>query len=119
MPFNSVKTGHPLIPLRTVQVKNPALLLCLVLLIGFILRVYISFFTGLPHIHRDTPDYLKQADTFLSGGYINYFPNGYPLLIAFEKLLFGNAVENMLIWTNIILASVTLYFCWAISRTLF
>ncbi len=118
MAFNSIINNSG-IAVRSLQVKKPVMVLLVILAIGLFLRIYISLFTDLPHIHRDTGDYLKQADALVNGGYINYFPNGYPLLIAFIKIIFGNNFEHILVWTNIILSAATIYFIYAISKKIF
>ncbi len=104
---------------RNIHTHRAGLILSVILLAGIIFRVYISFFTGLPHVHQDTPDYLKQAEAIISGGYINYFPNGYPLLIAGIKMASGPFLLDALVWTNILMATATLYFVYAISRNIF
>ena len=74
-----------------------------IIALGALLRIYIVFFTALPHIHKDTYEYYKQADTILSGGYTNFFPNGYPFIIALAKLLSASNYNLLLLWLNILL----------------
>lgn len=95
------------------------ILFLLILLLGFSLRTYICFFTSLPHIHRDTIDYFQQADVLLRGGYTNYFPNGYPVLIALSKLIGGAYVIPLLLWFNILMSVITIYFAFQISVAVF
>ena len=63
-----------------------------ILTIGLLCRIFISFFTSLPHYHTDSQDYFLQADAILRGGYTNFFPNGYPFLVALVKTCFGTAI---------------------------
>ncbi len=99
--------------------KTAVMVLILITAIGFFLRVYITFFTQLPHVHRDTPEYFQQAAALLTGSYINYFPNGYPLIIALGKVIFGKNISPFLLWTNIFMATGTLLFVYTISKIVF
>jgi len=94
-------------------------LLAAILAAGFLLRVYVCFFTHLPHLHRDTREYYKQADTLLAGGYTNFFPNGYPLIMAFAKLIARTASNTLLIWINIAFSTLTIWFTWDIAKRVF
>lgn len=100
----------------SVKARN---LLIIILLLGLFLRIYICFFTSLPHIHRDSIDYFQQAGTLLSGGYTNYFPNGYPIIIALSKVIGGSYDIPLLLWFNILMSVVTIYFAFQISITVF
>ncbi len=100
-------------------IRNPKFILFCILLVAAMLRIYISFFSHLPNIHRDSGDYLKQADAILAGNYINYFPNGYPLIIAFTKYFSGVYTVSALLWLNIFFAVATTYFVYQISNHLF
>lgn len=99
--------------------EMPAKWLNGILLIGFLLRVAFCFFTHLPHMHRDSIDYFKQADSLLAGGYINYFPNGYPFMIAAVKGIAGGYAISVLLWLNIILSTLTIWFVYDIGKRLF
>lgn len=90
-----------------------------ILLLGLIARIYISFFTSLPHMHRDSIDYFGQADTLMAGGYTNYFPNGYPFIIALFKSIAGTYAVDLLLWLNIILSVCCIWFIYDISKRLF
>ena len=94
-------------------------LLAATLTIGFLLRVWVCFFTHLPHLHRDTQEYYKQAETLLAGGYTNFFPNGYPLIIALAKAIAGAATDTLLVWINIVFSTLTVWFTWDIARRVF
>ncbi|RYG53958.1 MAG: hypothetical protein EOO01_02935 [Chitinophagaceae bacterium] len=93
--------------------------LFLILAIAAVARIYISFFTSLPTMHRDSADYFKQAEAILQGDYINYFPNGYPLLIAITDWLPGKFTPNWMLWVNVLMAVATLYFVYRICKILF
>ncbi len=93
--------------------------LFLILAIAAVARIYISFFTSLPSMHRDSADYFKQAEAILQGDYINYFPNGYPLLIAITDWLPGPFTPNWMLWVNVLMAVATLYFVFRICEILF
>ncbi len=102
-----------------IQKADSKRILIAILIAGILLRIFITFFTHLPHIHKDTPEYFQQAEALSNGGYINYFPNGYPLIIALGKMVFTNKIELFLLWTNILMATATLYFVYRISKTIF
>lgn len=97
--------------------KNTLLILLLVLAAA--IRIYLSFFTALPSFHRDSADYFKQADAILRGDYINYFPNGYPLLIAFANWLPGPFSTDWMLWANVLMSVGTLYIAYRITKILF
>lgn len=87
-----------------------------ILLLGLLARIYISFFTPLPNIHTDSQSYFEQAAALLNGGYTNFFPNGYPFIIALVKLVSGSAAITVLLWLNIVMSALNIYFSWDISR---
>jgi hypothetical protein len=93
--------------------------LAVILVVGFLLRVWICFFTHLPNMHRDSHEYYTQADTLLSGGYTNFFPNGYPLIMAIAKLVAGSASNTFLLWVNIAFSTLTVWFTWDIAKRVF
>jgi hypothetical protein len=65
----------------------------------------------------DSQNYIKQAELLLEGHYSIYFPNGFPLIIAFFlplKNLFSLGV--CLITLNIVLSVITVYFVYKICR---
>lgn len=99
--------------------KKPEKILGGIIITGFLLRVFICFFTHLPHMHRDSIDYFKQADALLAGGYINYFPNGYPFILAALKAIGGAGVVPLVLWLNIVASTITIYFVYDIGRRLF
>src|ERR1700683_2595833 len=81
-----------------------------ILIAGLLLRVYICFFSSLPILHKDSYEYLNQADTLLRGGYTNYFPNGYPFIIALVKLISVEHTNDILLWLNILMSCMTIFF---------
>lgn len=93
--------------------------LILILVIATSLRLYLCFFSGLPHIHRDSVDYFNQADEILNGGYINYFPNGYPFLIAGVKALFQKNTEFVLLLLGLLFSVGNVYLSYRISKQVF
>ncbi len=105
--------------IRNADINYSKKLLSFILALGFILRIYVAFFTKLPHIHRDSIDYFAQAETLLKGGYTNFFPNGYPFLIAFSKITVGNNAQILLLWLNILMSTTTIYLIYDIGRRLF
>ena len=94
-------------------------ILLVILFFGLLSRICISFFISLPNIHTDSHDYFQQADTLLKGGYTNFFPNGYPFIIALAKTCSGTAVISVLLWLNIIMSVLIIYFTWDIAKKIF
>jgi hypothetical protein len=94
-------------------------LLALILTVGFLLRIGICFFTHLPHLHFDSYEYYKQADTLLAGSYTNFFPNGYPLIMAIAKFIAGTGSNTLLLWINIVFSTLTVWFTWDIAKRVF
>ncbi len=91
----------------------------LILALGFAIRVIVCFFSSLRNIHTDSQDYFLQANALLSGGYINFFPNGYPLIVATIRRLTGGATLNTLLWMNILMSTAVIYFVYDISLRIF
>jgi hypothetical protein len=87
-----------------------------ILITGILLRIYICFFSHLPNMHKDSYEYYKQADALLAGGYTNYFPNGYPFLIALAKALSAVHTDSILLWCNILMSSLTIWFVYDIGK---
>src|SRR5271170_582801 len=81
-----------------------------ILIIGILLRIYICFFSSLPNMHKDSYEYYNQAETLLKGGYTNYFPNGYPLIIAMVKRISLVHTNQILLWLNILFSGLTIVF---------
>jgi hypothetical protein len=80
-----------------------------IIIIALISRVLVCFYSGLPWFVSDTYSYLEMGEAIINGVPISYFPNGYPLLIAFLKLIFFNdQLLVALIITNIFLQLLTI-----------
>lgn len=94
-------------------------ILLVIIVFGFLLRIYTAFFTSLTHFHIDSVGYFEQANTLLANGYTNYFPNGYPFIIALFKYLAGSNALSFLLWMNVILSTISIYFIYHISRCVF
>ncbi|MCL6524178.1 MAG: glycosyltransferase family 39 protein [Thermoflavifilum sp.] len=63
--------------------------------------------------------YYQQANAILNGSYINYAPNGYPFIISIVvKLLGKNSLVTILLWFNIIVGTISIYYVYNISRKL-
>ncbi len=105
--------------ISALSLKNENKLLLWIVCIGALIRIYVCFGSTLPHMHRDSWDYFKQADALLAGGYINYFPNGYPAIIAYVKVFAGANTEMAMLWLHIIMAVATMYFVYKISKLVF
>jgi len=67
-------------------------------------------------MHKDSWDFFAQADTLLAGGYTDYFPNGYPLIVALIKVLFGINFQIALLWLNIALSVCSIWFLFDIAK---
>jgi len=86
-----------------------------ILTAGILLRIYICFFSGLPNMHKDSFEYYHQADALINGGYINYFPNGYPFLIALVRFVAIEHTNPILLWLNIMMSGLTIWFTYDIA----
>ncbi|HEY6901130.1 MAG TPA: glycosyltransferase family 39 protein [Puia sp.] len=86
--------------------------------LGLLLRVYICFFSGLPNMHKDSFEYFKQADTLLAGGYTDFFPNGYPFIIALVKAVCKGLTEPVMLLVHIGMSVATIGFVYDIGRRL-
>lgn len=70
----------------------------------------------MPHYTIDSQNYIWQADILKNGGYNNYFPNGYPLIILIVSMF--SPLEIGLLWLNIILSVFTILFVYLITENL-
>ncbi len=109
--FASVIPDSPLL-------KSKKNIIVYILVLALVLRIGITFFSGKAHMHIDTFDYYKQADAILSGSFINYFPNGYPLLIALLKSFSEVWFQTVLLWMNIAMGAGTVFFIYRIAGVL-
>jgi hypothetical protein len=94
--------------------KNIAILI--LLLVAFYIRIYAATYTGMPHYTIDSQNYIMQASVLKNGGYIIYFPNGYPLVILLVSLFFP--LEWGLLLMNIILSVFTVLLVYLIAEKL-
>jgi len=99
--------------------KNNYRVLGFILFVAFVVRVFICFGISLSHTIVDSDEYFLQADKLLQGSYINYFPNGYPYIIALAKLFGGNYAAALLLCLNIILGTCSVYFVYSITQRVF
>jgi len=92
-------------------------LLAIIVLIGFILRIFYSFYLGLPWFSTDTFSYFEMADGILFGKPISFFPNGYPLIVAGVKFFVGKErLPLALIILNILLSSAIIPMSFLIAK---
>lgn len=77
------------------------------LILAFLIRVFLCFGTNsISWYQADTNDYSQQADAIKQGTWINIFPNGYPVIIAFLSSVFHPVeLDVLLIWANIIMST--------------
>lgn len=99
--------------------KNNCRILWYLLLIAFVARLFICFGVNLSHTIVDSDEYFLQADKLLEGSYINYFPNGYPYIIAVAKLISGSHTVALLLWLHILLGTCSVYFVYSITQRVF
>ncbi|WP_431214337.1 ArnT family glycosyltransferase [Puia sp. P3] len=93
--------------------------LTILLVAGFLIRVAFVFFVPLIHMHRDSFEYYRQAEILREGRYLNYFPNGYPLMVFIAKQITANHSQTLLLWLNIFMSTTTIWFVYDIAlRTL-
>jgi hypothetical protein len=112
-------TVRMLTHIRLKGIQNSKKWLGFIIMLGLLLRIFVTFFTSLPHMHRDSYDYFKQAETILEGGYTNFFPNGYPFLIALAKIVAGAKAQLLLLWLNILMSTLTIYFIFDMGLRIF
>ena len=95
-------------------IKNITLLFLLI--IAFFVRIIAATYTGMPHYTIDSQNYIWQAEILKKGGYNNYFPNGYPLIILIVSMF--SPLEIGLLWLNIILSVFTILLVYLIAENL-
>lgn len=100
--------------LTSIPQKRDPFILWFILLFAFLIRIIVCFLVSEHHIQRDTLGYFEQADTLLNGGYTNYFPNGFPFIIAIAKYILPEHYTILLLWLNIFLSTATIYFLYKI-----
>ena len=93
--------------------------LVFILSVALVYRIYSVAVNGVGYT-IDTQNYIKQAKLLLDGKYSLYFPNGYPLIIAFFLPLKSFIdLGACLITLNIILSVITVYLIYKICRESF
>jgi hypothetical protein len=92
-------------------IKNYSLLFLLIA--AFFVRIIGATYARMPHYTIDSLNYIGQAEILKNGGYDNYFPNGYPLIILIVSLFFP--LEHGLLWLNIILSLSTVLLVYLIA----
>ena len=92
--------------------KFPSTPLILLLIGSFLLRIGISFLTGLTWYSADTYEYFRMAEAFPSDDAYVFFPMGFPFLILLIKSIVPSAeiVPLILVGINVLLSTVTVYF---------
>ena len=95
-------------------IKNITLLFLLI--IAFFVRIIAATYSGMPHYTIDSHNYILQAEILKNGGYNNYFPNGYPLIILIVSMF--SPLEYGLLWLNIILSLFTVLLVYLIAENL-
>jgi len=78
------------------------------LVISVLVRIFLCFSAKSSWYEVDSFWYIKQASAIKEGLWLNIWPNGYPLIIAFVSSVFRFVeLDILLIWTNIILSTST------------
>jgi hypothetical protein len=95
-------------------IKNITLLFLLIF--AFFIRIIGATYSGMPHYTIDSQNYIWQADILKHGGYDNYFPNGYPLIILIVSMF--APLEHGLLWLNIIFSLSTILLVYLIAEKL-
>jgi len=88
----------------------------LLLLAAFYVRIIAASYTGMVHYTIDSQNYILQAEILKKGGYMGYFPNGYPLLIFLVSLF--SPIEWGVLMLNIILSVFTVLLVYLIAEDL-
>ena len=86
------------------------------LILAFFIRIIGATYSGIPHYTIDSYNYIWQAEILKKGGYSNYFPNGYPLLILIISMF--SPLEIGLLWLNIMLSLCTILLIYFIAEKL-
>jgi Dolichyl-phosphate-mannose-protein mannosyltransferase len=104
---------------RSILPRNEQKLLACIVMLGLLIRIIMVFVLHLPHMHKDSYEYYRQAAIMQQGSYLNYFPNGYPFVILIAKTLSANHSQAILLWLNVVMSSVTIWWVWDIGKRLF
>jgi len=88
-----------------------------IVLLAFLLRLSISFFTGLSWYSVDSYTYLRMADAIVNNEPFSRFPNGFPLLLAGLKIFIPDAwIPASIIWVNILASTAVVGLAMSISK---
>lgn len=99
--------------------RNELRLLAGILMLGIVIRVVMVFILHLPHMHKDSYEYYRQAAILQQGSYLNYFPNGYPFIILIATTVSMDHSQAILLCLNIIMSTITIWFVWDIAKGVF
>jgi 4-amino-4-deoxy-L-arabinose transferase-like glycosyltransferase len=77
------------------------------------------FVLHLPHMHKDSYEYYRQAAIMQQGSYLNYFPNGYPFIVLIAQTLSVYHSQTILLWLNIVMSGIAIWWTWDIAKRIF
>jgi len=97
----------------SLKVKRNIILL-LLLVAAYYIRIIAATYTGMVHYTIDSDNYIMQANVLKNGGYMVYFPNGYPLVILLVSIFFP--IEWGILLLNIILSVFTVLLVYLIAE---
>ncbi len=106
-------------PVSTQNISSPQARKILGSIMGAAFLIRLLVFTTPPDMGIDTKVYISQADIILKGGYINFFPNGYPFIIALMKICFKGNYAYALELINVICSTLIIYFSYLLSIKIF
>jgi len=94
-------------------------LLAGILVLGILIRIVMVFVLHLPHMHKDSYEYYRQAAILEQGSYLNYFPNGYPFVILIAQMVSMDHSQAILLCLNIVMSTITIWWVWDIAKRVF
>lgn len=84
--------------------------LVFIITFGLLIRLYVTFLSGLPWLSTDTYAYMDMATAILAGHPIACYPNGLPLLMAITKILFNpEKIYINLVILNVLFSTLIVY----------
>lgn len=101
------------------KIRNEPRILAWILMLGILIRIVMVFVLHLPHMHKDSYEYYRQAAILQQGSYLNYFPNGYPLIVLIAEMVSINHSQAILLCLNIAMSTMTIWWVWDIARRIF
>ena len=99
--------------------RNELRLLAGILVLGILIRIVMVFVLHLPHMHKDSYEYYRQAAILEQGSYLNYFPNGYPFVILIAQMVSMDHSQAILLCLNIVMSTITIWWVWDIAKRVF